>query len=68
MELMYNPHNGKLLYARGRVFIAWAHYNHFGMKDGARNDHTGCTLISVDVKTGNNRLLYFTFSPSHSLN
>ncbi len=60
---MYNPHNGKLLYVRGRIFIAWAHTNSFG----PNNDHSGCTMISVDALTGNDRLLYFTFSPSHSL-
>ncbi len=53
MEIMYNPHNGKLLYARGRIFIAWAHTNSFG----PNNDHSGCTMFSVDALTGNDRLL-----------
>ena len=48
---MYNPHNGKLSYARGRIHIAWAHYNSFG----PGNDHTGCTMISVDAATGGDK-------------
>ena len=65
---MYDPHNGRLIYARGRVIVAWAHYNYFGLKDGKRNDHTGCTLISVDSLNGNDIKPYFGFFPSHSLN
>ncbi|EGR33156.1 hypothetical protein IMG5_060490, partial [Ichthyophthirius multifiliis] len=69
MENMYKPYNGKLLYARGRLFIAWAYYNHFGMDSkGARNDHTGSTMFSMDYITSNQRLLYFSFNPTHSLN
>ena len=66
-DVMYKPHNGKLVYARGRVFVAWAHYNHFGMKEGKRDDHTGCSLISLDSLEGNDLSPYFGFSPSHSL-
>lgn len=47
MEAMYNPHNGRLAWGRGRIAVMFAHYNHFGMKtDGSRNDHTGDTMMT----------------------
>lgn len=49
---MYDPHNGRLSYVRGRLVAIWAHYNHFGFNNGARNDHTADTMISLDADTG----------------
>lgn len=29
MNFMYDPDNGKLIFSRGRIFLIFAHYNHF---------------------------------------
>ena len=62
MRFMYEPHNGKLIYSRGRVFLIFAHYNHF-MDDGG---HTGDTVVTFndvlkDMDFGE------TWGSSHSL-
>ncbi|KAL4449645.1 hypothetical protein ABPG74_007468 [Tetrahymena malaccensis] len=68
MTCMYNPHNGRLNYARGKIQAIWAHYNHFGFKDdGSRNDHTGDTMISLDADTGYNQNIFWSWGTSHSL-
>ncbi|KAL4449646.1 hypothetical protein ABPG74_007469 [Tetrahymena malaccensis] len=68
MTIMYNPHNGRLNYARGKIQAIWAHYNHFGFKDdGSRNDHTGDTMISLDADTGYNQNIFWSWATSHSL-
>lgn len=69
MAVMYNPHNGRLNYARGRIQAIWAHYNHFGFysSDGSRNDHTGDTMISLDADTGYNQKIFWAWGASHSL-
>ncbi|EAR98231.1 hypothetical protein TTHERM_00344310 (macronuclear) [Tetrahymena thermophila SB210] len=68
MTCMYNPHNGRLNYARGKIQAIWAHYNHFGFKDdGSRNDHTGDTMISLDADTGYNQNIFWSWATSHSL-
>jgi len=49
MKAMYNPHNGRLAFVKGKIIATFAHYNHFGYYDnGNRNDHTGDTQIIFD--------------------
>ncbi|KAL4449638.1 hypothetical protein ABPG74_007461 [Tetrahymena malaccensis] len=68
MTCMYEPENGRLNYARGKIQAIWAHYNHFGFeKDGGRNDHTGDTMISLDADTGYNQNIFWSWQTSHSL-
>ncbi|KAL4449642.1 hypothetical protein ABPG74_007465 [Tetrahymena malaccensis] len=68
MTCMYNSHNGRLNYARGKIQAIWAHYNHFGFeKDGNRKDHTADTMISLDADTGYNQNIFWSWGTSHSL-
>ena len=62
MRFMYRPDNGKLAYSRGRIFLIFAHYNHF-ISDGG---HTGDTIVTFndvlqDMDFGN------SWGCSHSL-
>ena len=62
MRFMYRPDNGKLIYARGRIFLIFAHYNYF-ISDGG---HTGDTIVTfndylLDMDFG------ITWGASHSL-
>ena len=62
MRFMYDPDNGKLIYSRGRIFLIFAHYNHF--TDGG--GHTGDTVVTFndvlkDMDFG------ITWGASHSL-
>ena len=62
MRFMYDPHNGKLIYSRGRIFLIFAHYNHFNEQGG----HTGDTVVTFndvlkDMDFG------ITWGASHSL-
>lgn len=66
--VMYNPHNGRLLYARGKIFGVFAHYNFFGYyEDGRKNVHTGDTSFFLDAETGTKTGHAFTWDSSHSL-
>ncbi|EAR92669.1 hypothetical protein TTHERM_00320150 (macronuclear) [Tetrahymena thermophila SB210] len=68
MTCMFNPHNGRLNYARGKIQAIWAHYNHFGVNsNGNRDDHTGDTMISLDADTGFNQNIFWSWGTSHSL-
>ncbi|EAR98230.2 hypothetical protein TTHERM_00344300 (macronuclear) [Tetrahymena thermophila SB210] len=68
MNCMYEPHNGRLNYARGKIQAIWAHYNHFGFNDdGSNDDHTGDTMISLDADTGYNQTIFWSWATSHSL-
>ncbi|EAR98233.2 hypothetical protein TTHERM_00344330 (macronuclear) [Tetrahymena thermophila SB210] len=68
MNCMFNPHNGRLNYARGKIQAIWAHYNHFGKNgDGGRDDHTGDTMISLDADTGYDQNIFWSWETSHSL-
>ena len=40
---MFAPDNGKLLFSRGRIFLIFAHYNHF---PNLNEDHTGDTVVT----------------------
>lgn len=65
---MFNPHNGRLVYARGKIFAVFAHYNFFGYYDtGKRNVHTGDSTVFLDVLTGEKTGNAFTWGSSHSL-
>ena len=62
MRFMYRPDNGKLIYSRGRIFLIFAHYNHFIDNGG----HTGDTVatfndVLLDMDFG------ITWGASHSL-
>ena len=62
MRFMYRPDNGKLIYSRGRIFLIFAHYNHFLDSGG----HTGDTVVTfndllLDMDFG------ITWGASHSL-
>ena len=62
MRFMYRPDNGKLIYARGRIFLIFAHYNYFLDNGG----HTGDTIVTfndylLDMDFG------ITWGASHSL-
>ena len=62
MRFMYRPDNGKLIYSRGRIFLIFAHYNHFIDNGG----HTGDTVVTFndalqDMDFG------LTWGSSHSL-
>ncbi|EAR86901.2 hypothetical protein TTHERM_00211530 (macronuclear) [Tetrahymena thermophila SB210] len=68
MTLMYDPENGRLNYARGKIQAIWAHYNHFGYySNGERDDHTGDTMISLDADTGLDQNIFWAWGASHSL-
>jgi len=68
LNAMYNPTSGRLLFARGRLGVIFAHYNHFGMnKDGTRNDHTGDTFVSYSLTNPADVKLGWSFLTSHSL-
>ncbi|EAR98236.2 hypothetical protein TTHERM_00344360 (macronuclear) [Tetrahymena thermophila SB210] len=67
MTCMYRPHNGRLNYARGKIQAIWAHYNHFGFKNGARDDHTADSMISLDADTGYDQNIFWAWGASHSL-
>ncbi|KAL4470667.1 hypothetical protein ABPG72_001778 [Tetrahymena utriculariae] len=62
MTCMFNPHNRRLNYARGKIQAIWAHYNNFGVDD----DHTGETMISFDADTGENQNIFWAWGASHS--
>lgn len=64
MAVMYDPHNGRLAYARERLGLIFAHYNNFGGGEG----HTGSTFVSLDEINGNDAKLGFSWGCSHSLN
>ena len=49
---MYDPHNGRLLYARNKIFAVYAHYNFFWYLSGKRNAHSGDTSIFLDAESG----------------
>ena len=66
MNAMYRTHNGKLAYGGGRIALIFAHYNHFGMKNGKRDDHTGDTFVTMDVN-GENADYAWSWGASHSL-
>lgn len=67
MEAMYNPHNGRLAFARERIVTIFAHYNHFGFNsDGSRNDHTGDTFVTFNL-SGKDEKIAFSWGASHSL-
>ena len=61
MRFMYDPDNAKLLYSKGRIFLIFAHYNHFDS-----GGHTGDTVVTFndlleDIDFG------ITWGASHSL-
>ena len=67
MNAMFNPSNGKLALGKQRLAVIFAHYNYFGLNaDGTRSDHTGDTLITVNL-TGKDEKLAFSWGCSHSL-
>lgn len=45
---MYNPHNGRLIYAKNEVFAVFAHYNNFDDKGGT-DGHTGDTSVFLNL-------------------
>jgi len=66
MQIMHSPSGGRIGYFKGRILISFAHYNHFGMKNGERDDHTGNTFISFD-ENGKDPKLAYSWGASHSL-
>lgn len=65
---MYKPDSGKIIYGKGRICIAFAHYNHFdNYPNGTRNDHTADGILTVSEDNGQNDLLASIWSCSHSL-
>ena len=62
MRFIYDPHNGKLAYSRGRIFLIFAHYNHF-LDSGGHTGDTVATFNDVikDLDFG------ITWGASHSL-
>lgn len=66
MSAMFNPHNGKLLIGRGRIFLVFAHYNNFKAESGGVDNHTGDTMVSCDFD-GKDWKLGSSWSTSHSL-
>ena len=67
MLAMYDPTSGRLSFGKGRIAAVFAHYNHFGFNaDGSRNDHTGDTLLSFDLK-GQDVKIAWSWGCSHSL-
>lgn len=66
LDAIFNAHNGKLAYGRGRIALIFAHYNFFGYKNGKRDDHTGDTLFTFD-ENGQNEDCAWSWKTSHSL-
>ena len=65
---MYSPASGKIVYGKGRICIAFSHYNAFGLSDnGARNDHTADAYLTVSEEDGKNDMVSHMWSCSHSL-
>jgi len=60
---MYDSDNGRLQYARGKIFVIWAHYNLF--KDDGR--HTADSSILIDADKGVDFEIMWTWGSSHSL-
>lgn len=66
--VMYDPHNGRLAYARDHIFVVFAHYNYFGLTDsGGRNSHTGDSAAFVHAETGIKTGHPHSWDTSHSL-
>jgi hypothetical protein len=63
MYFMFDPDNGKLLFSRGRVFLIFAHYNHF---PDLNEDHTGDTVVTFDEALSDMDF-GITWGASHSL-
>jgi hypothetical protein len=59
--------NGKLAYGRGRISLIYGRYNHFGIVNGARNDHTGDAYLTFDEKDGQDEKYSWVWLSSHSL-
>ena len=66
MNVMFKPDNGKLVFARGRIFAIFAHYNNFNRR-GGEEFHTGDSLISIDDMTGRDEKVVSPWGTSHSL-
>ena len=63
VDTMYEPHNGKLAYGKGKLNLIFAHYNIF---DG--EGHTGDTYYSLDLSGEPETAKYaWTWQTSHSL-
>ena len=63
MNFMYDPDNGKLIFSRGRIFLIFAHYNHF--LDENRG-HTGDTVVTFNEALSDMDFA-ITWGASHSL-
>ena len=48
---MYKPSSGRLNYAKGKIYVIWAHYNYFFESN---EFHTADTLIALDAIDGKN--------------
>ena len=67
MNAMFDPSSGRLAMGKNRIAVHFAHYNFFGyLSDGTRNDHTGDTLFTVNMK-GQDEKISFSWGASHSL-
>ena len=67
-RVIYEPTNGRLAYARGRLMAVFARYNLFEIKDtGAREAHTADCMISLNAETGFNQKAHWFWGTSHSL-
>ena len=63
IDKMYNPHNGKLAYGRGKLNLIFAHYNNFNGEG-----HTGDTYYSLDLSGSHETAKYaWSWQSSHSL-
>jgi len=59
---MFAPHNGKLQYAMGQIYVIWSHYNFIDYKDnGRRNNHTGDSSVLIDADKGIDFKIIFTW-------
>ena len=64
IDNMFNPHNGKLAYGRGKLNLIFAHYNNFNGEEG----HTGDTYYSFDLSGSTKTAKYaWSWQSSHSL-
>jgi hypothetical protein len=63
---IFKPNSGRLGYGKGRIAVQFAHYNHFGMKNGKRDDHTGDAFLTFN-EDGKDAKMAYAWGTSHSI-
>jgi len=68
LNLTYNPSSGRIAYGRGRIAVAFAHYNVFGINaTGTIDAHTGDTVVSFSLVNTSDIQCVWSWGTSHSL-